>query len=205
MAERGGKRTPSGPPRVGGVGKFAKREDAGQPVVTPPLDHPEIQSGQVQQLRNAARAVPLPVKKDLTPPATRTAPTLSQMRSASTDVPSWVADVPSTRATEDVGTGNREGPGPGPEALTLPNPDDEVELLLSRMIDWYQDSDAYELLAEIQAPPPMAPGMPAPETLLDAPVAGETTDEATLDAGTEAGAIATATGPSESSSEATSE
>lgn len=153
---RGGYRRPSKPAQRSGPGKHSKRTDGGrgtQPVRTPGLDHPEVQSGDVQRMQQAQADQPLPVRR--APSGGSPAP-VPPMGSAGgpLPIPKDVLATPSNYPSEPVTAGLPMGPGMGPEGLPIQtDPEDIREVLLGFFASpdsGYDNEDARQMLEEIR-------------------------------------------------------
>jgi len=125
---RGGYQAPKGPRPPAGPGRFSQRTDGNQPVRTPGLDDPSVQYGDVQKMRAAQSAIPLPEAGSPAPSSPAGAATTRPI-SRSGGLPSFLFDQPSSRPNEAGTEGLSTGAGAGPEVLPVPSPDPRVQVL----------------------------------------------------------------------------
>lgn len=156
MAKTGAPRPPSGP------GKFSQRTD--QPVQAPGLDAPDVQYGDVNRLRAAQKAVPLPNSGNAAGAAPGTAGVTPTSRAGG--LPSFMFEGKSARPTEPGTSGLTSGAGPGPEILPSPAPDPR-EQTLTYLYQMFRDDNALAMLNKLrdervaQQQSQAAPGVPA--------------------------------------------
>lgn|GEM_PF-1840069 len=170
--EHGGYRDPGPVKGPSGPGKFSQRTDGmkkfrkDQAIRTPSLlGSPDIQSGDVQTLRQGQHVQPLPNAQAQDNSAA------SGMSSGTPNLPSWLFDQPTNRPGEPMSTGLATGAGPGPEALqSQPAAPDVREQVLQYIVSSFGNSDAAQMLqsmrmqrAQTQAPPPQAPSQVPPQ------------------------------------------
>lgn len=142
---RGGYQAPSGPRPPAGPGRFSQRTDGNQPVRTPGLDDPSVQYGDVQKMRAAQSAIPLPEAGGPSSPAGAAS---ARPISRSGGLPPFLFDQPSGRPNEPGTAGLSTGPGPGPEVLPAPAPDERVQVL-QYLYQRYGNQQALEQMQKI--------------------------------------------------------
>jgi hypothetical protein len=164
--KRGGYQAPKGPRPPSGPGRFSQRSDGGQPVVTPGLNSPDMQYGDVSKLRAAMSQVPLP-ETGSPAPAPGARPVRPTSRAGG--LPDFLLNGPSNRPLEPGTAGLSTGPGPGPEVLPQQGTDPRL-LVLQRLWTTYGSEQAHQMMLKIinesnqlqqQSNAPV-PGQPAP-------------------------------------------
>ena len=105
--------------RTGTPGRsYQNRTDLHQPVKAAPGG----EYGQVTELKNAQRVIPLPNANALPPPRVQQAQPVPGGGGAPLIAPGELNfEAPTERPNEPVTAGLPVGPGPGPEALNLPS------------------------------------------------------------------------------------
>ena len=128
---RGGYQKPGGAKAPSGPGKFSKRTDA-QKVQTPKLSESDLQYGDIQKLRAAQQAAPLPAGVSAPQPQRQMeGQTLQRGK-----LPSYLFDTPTALPDTPDTNGLSTGPGGGPEVLQAQEPSpDLAETIMQRIYE----------------------------------------------------------------------
>lgn len=132
---RGGYQRPSEPSSVSGVGRNSKRTDGRQAIKSPNVqDSTDLTQGDRERIRQGQRIAPLAES-----PAPRVAPVGPSQPSGqgAVSLPEHVLSLPSTRPEEDEFA-----------PASQPDPTDEMEVVLSKMVEWTGDASIAQMLEE---------------------------------------------------------
>lgn len=170
---RGGYQKPGKTGQVAGPGKFSKRND-NQPISVPNVgDAEDLTHGDRQRLEANQRVAPLPRRTPPSVPSGSSASPLNGSQGRAAQPPGYLFEGETNRPDEPITEGLPFGPGAGPDRFPAPEPNDDMEVVLSKMVELTGDQAIFDMLEdhrefkawrqEKQNPAPAPMQMPKPE------------------------------------------